>query len=135
MCSIKEYLVKILKNKLNYLRFKAHGTIRPRNDCLPPIRKKRLTTFSPKPLVLLPMSDDCGNGPSEHERDLMVLQEEEGKMNPNNEVVMDLMRKTYSSRRQNILSVPTSLTDLLKIYPSLKDYYQVGAINYMYKSL
>ena len=37
---IKEYLVKILKNKLSYLRAKAYGTVRQRNDWESPRKKK-----------------------------------------------------------------------------------------------
>ena len=56
----------------------------------------------------------------------MILQEEEEKLNPNREVVMDLMRKTFFIRRQNILRAPVSVTKLLRIYPSLRNHDQVS---------
>ena len=56
----------------------------------------------------------------------MVLQEEEEKVHPNEEVVMDLMKKTFYIRRRNILKAMTSVTNLLKIYPSLRNHSQVS---------
>ena len=126
---IKEYLVKILKNKLSYLRAKAYGTVRQRNDWESP-RKKKLPFFVPK-FPVLHLHDGCNKDPRTHERNLMLLQEEEEKLHPNREVVMDIMKKTFYVRRQNILKASTSVSNLLKIYPSLRNYDQVSAyVNY-----
>ena len=124
--TLQEYLVKILKSKLGYLRTKAHGTVKQRNDWDPP-RKKKLSFFAPR-FPMLYLHDVCNNDPSTHKRNLVALQEEEEKLHPNEEVVMDLMEKTFFIRRQNILKASIPVTDLLKIYPSLRNYNQVSAI-------
>ena len=111
-----------MKNKLSYLRTKANTPRRQRNEWEPP-RKKRLSVFAPKSPML---HASCNNDPSTHRSNVMLLQEEEEKLNPNREVVMDLMRKTFFIRRQSIVKAPASVTKLLKIYPSLRNYDQVS---------
>lgn len=115
--------MKILKSKLSYLRAKTYATVRQRNDWESP-RKKRLSFFVPKFPVLHPY-DGYNKDPSTHERNLMLLQEEEEKLHPNREVMMDIMKKTFYIRRQNILKASVSVSNLLKIYPLLRNYNEV----------
>jgi len=107
------------------LRAKASGTKKERESETP--RKKRLSFFALKSPDLRP-SSDYDDDPRTHEYNLKALQREEEKQNPNKEVVMDLMKKTFFIRRQNILKLkaPISVANLLKIYPSLRNYNQVS---------
>lgn len=116
------------------MRAKANATIRQRDEREPP-RKKKLSFFAPQSPVLRKASNNCNNDLKAHKRNLMILQEEEEKLNPNKEVVMDLMKKTFFIRRQNILKAPASVPNLLKIYPSLRNCDQVSdLVMYIIKS-
>ena len=109
---------------MSYLRAKAHATRKQRDDQKPP-RKKKLSIFAPK-FPALHQYDNYNNETSAHERNLIALQEEEEKLHPNEDIVTDLMKNTFFIRRQNILKASTSVTNLLRIYPSLRNYNQVS---------
>ena len=109
---------------MSYLRSKAHATRKQRNNQKPP-RKKKLSIFVPK-FPMLHQYDNFNNESSAHERNVRALQEEEEKLHPNEDIVTNLMKNTFFIRRQNILKASISVTNLLRIYPSLRKYNQVS---------
>lgn len=126
---IKEYIIKLLKNKLNYLRKRGSRTSQQKNGCQTP-KKRKLSSFTPNPPVLQQSNADSS---AEYEANLKTLQKEGEKHNPNKMLVMDLMKKTFYMRRQSILKGPTSVASLLKIFPFLRNYDQVSELLHEYQ--
>ena len=91
-------------------------------------RKIKVSRFTLKPPVLH-LCDGCDTDPKVHERNLKALQNEEKKLNPNKAVIMGLMKKTFYIRRWNILKTPTTVSNILKIYPSLRNCDQVSCVH------
>ena len=127
---IKEYIIKLLKDKLVYLRSvktrkrnKCQST--GRNKCQSTSRKNSFPVYCPISPALL-RSPGHDNSLATYARNAKVLQEEEAKPSPNKEVVMDLMKKTFFNRRNNTLKASTSIVTMLKTFPSLKNYSQVS---------
>lgn len=79
--------------------------------------------FTPKPPVLQSPAD---SSPAAYEMNLKILQQQGERPNPDKAVVMDLMKKTFYTRRQNILKASTSVAGLLKIFPCLRSHIQVS---------
>lgn len=123
---IKEYLVRLLEDKLTYLRT---SKTKQKNQ-YHRSKKRSPFVFSPRPPILQPPIDYDDNS-AMYEMNLRMLQKEEEKPNPNKEVVLDLMEKTFFIRRQNILKTPTSVASLLKTFPSLKNHIQVSVYSYV----
>ena len=55
-----------------------------------------------------------------NERNLELLMEEFAKTKPRNNVLKELMARTYPFRRQTILNSPMSVTDIILEMPLLK---------------
>lgn len=123
---IKEYLIRLLEDKLTYLR---SCKTKLKNKCQT-YRKRKSFIFTPRPPVLQPPVH-YDNSLATFEMNLMILQGEEKKPNPNREMVMDLMEKTFFIRRQNILKTTTSVASLLKMFPSLRNHIQVSVHAHM----
>ena len=122
MFFIKEYITKLLKDKLIYLR---SIKTRKRNQSQSTGRKYSFPVYCPNPPAL-PRSPGHDNSLAMYARNVKALQEEEAKPSPNKEVVMDLMKKTFFIRRNNAVKASTPVVTVLKIFPSLKNYSQVS---------
>lgn len=61
-----------------------------------------------------------GEDRASHDRHVKFLQSEEKKISPNAAVCKDLMKRSFNIRREDILNNPKPVSELLKIYPSLK---------------
>ena len=81
--------------------------------------------FAPKPPVLQ-SSASHDDSLAAYEMNLRMLQQQGEKPNPDKGVVMDLMKKTFYLRRQNILKASTSVASLLKTFPCLRNRIQVS---------
>lgn len=59
------------------------------------------------------------------------LLKKEGKLNPNQHIIAELMRKTFKARIRFIQTIdtatgqPQALNSILELYPSIRRYYQV----------
>lgn len=121
VCFIKEYIISLLEDKLTYLRnCKTRQMYKP-----PASRKRNSFVFTPRPPELRPPAD-YDDSSATYEMNLRMLQVEERKPNPNREMVMSLMEKTFFIRRRNILKALTSVSSLLETFPSLRNYIQVS---------
>lgn len=119
---IKDYIVRLLEDKVAYLR---HRGTRGRRNKGQPYNKRRSSVYAPDPPAL-PRYAGYDDNSAAYGRNLKMLQEEEKKPTPDKEVVMDLMKKTFFIRRQNILKIKTPVASLLKMFPSLRNEIQVS---------
>ena len=74
----------------------------------------------------LPLLSD-GEDEASHDRHVKVLSLEFKKAKPNKHAVAELMKRTFTVRRQRILTTPgpVSMESLLKTYPPFRQYNQV----------
>ena len=87
--------------------------------------------FTPKPPVL---QSPAGSSAA-YEMNLKILQQQGERPNPDKAVVVDLMKKTFYMRRQNILKASTSVADLLKTFPCLRNRIQVSSMRNVCSSM
>jgi len=118
-----------LEDKLHYLRYCQTK----QKYTSPSTRKRRSSVFAPNPPALQ-LSREYADYSKTHGQSLKALQEEEEKLSPNEEVVANLMKKTFFIRRRSILKckAPISVANLLKIYPSLRNCNQVSVHTEMF---
>ena len=81
--------------------------------------------FTPKPPVL---QSSAGSSSAAYEMYLKLFRQQGERPNPDKAMVMDLMKKTFYMRRQNILKASTSVADLLKTFPCLRSHIQVSCM-------
>ena len=110
-----------MEDKLTYLRNCKHRQTYNHH----PSRKREYSVFTPRPPTLEP-STEYDHSLLAYERNLRILQQQVEVSNPDKEVVMDLMEKTFYMRRQNILKASTSVAGLLKTFPCLRSHVQVS---------
>ena len=117
-----------MDDKLKYLRNYSGKTSNGSNN------EPTTTTHTPKlpkqqgprpPVVHLDDDDHDSDKPA-FERHIKFLQKEYKKLRPDQYVVKELMRKTFKIRREQIQEAPTRVSDLLEIYPALKNYDHVS---------
>ena len=131
---IQEYLIEALKDKMKYIRnakprglggVKRQPSSDEQHDLIENPAKRQFKPQYPthSAVNLVPLGEDKAS----HDRHVKFLHSEERKLTPNAGVCRELMRKTYPTRRADILNNPKCLTELLKMYPSLRRADQVSA--------
>ena len=74
--------------------------------------------------MLVPNVQHPGEDKSSHDRHVKLMQLEERKVSPNTNILNDLMKRTFSLRRTEIVDKPQPIQQILS-YPSLRRYNQV----------
>lgn len=121
------WLQEALRERLKYFRRdKTPG--RPGSE-----RKGIVPTKPPKHqmphITAVPcIMDSIGEDEASHERHKKILSLEWKKSKPNKHAVSELMRRTFTARRERILSSPVPMESLLSTYPPLKQYKEVSDI-------
>lgn len=82
-----------------------------------PPKKKRKQDFWPSQPPIAPPPGEDEESFKRHQK---FLQMEVKKVNPNQNVIDDLMERIFTFRRQDIIQKAVSVTETLKTYPSLK---------------
>lgn len=67
----------------------------------------------------------AGEDEHSYKRNQKLLLSEERKLNPNKQMVCVLMGRTFAFRRRDLLKNPYPITEVLKMYPSLRRIDQV----------
>ena len=84
----------------------------------PITRVKTVMPDTPPAVCTLPIGEDAAS----QQRHLKVLQSELKKVNPNRQVVKELMKRTFPTRRKFILDGNgLTVQEILLTYPALKD--------------
>lgn len=93
----------------------------PSKNQLPKMAKKKNLDSIKKPASSLVQPPDIPPGEDEHSfsRFNGMLKAEARKAKPNRDVISKLMERTYSQRRNHILTTPMPLSQLLQQYPFL----------------
>lgn len=122
------YLVKLLEDKLKYLRnYKGkHSTGSRSSDAMVNVKKTPKNPQGPRPPVIYIEDDSYDEDEAGFERHLKFLQREYKKLRPDDVIVKEMMKKTFKIRRQHIQEVPTRVTDILETYPALQNYDHVS---------
>ena len=118
--------MKFLRNS-NPRSVKIEKTSESESEEPPAKKRKEFQQFPKSPGA---PSIPCGEDKASHLRHVKLLQQEERKLVPNKGVVSDLMKRTYPFRRREFLEQPLPITELFKIYPSLKRSDQVRSYRY-----
>ena len=110
-----------MEDKLTYLR---SCKTKPRYMYnYQPSKRRKCSIFTPKPPAL---QSSCDHSLTAYEMNLRILQQEGEIPNPDKGMVKDLMKKTFYTRRQNVLKASTSVASLLKTFPCLRSHIQVS---------
>lgn len=82
--------------------------------------------YPESPSVIDDHTDNSGEDQAAHDRHLNYLQNECHKGKPNSEIKRKLMDRTFNIRRHNIMHNPTSVQQLITLYPPLQEYDEVS---------
>ena len=129
---LQEYLIVALRDRLKYLRNyrgkDGAATKREADDSTSgeaeatPCKKKKVGFLTSKPRPPALTASVLGEDKASFKIHMSSLKKEHARITPRPHVMADLMKKTFHVRRQEIMTSPTTVTNLLKAYPSLKKY-------------
>ena len=77
------------------------------------------------------ITDSIGEDEASHDRHTKILSLEWKKSKPNKHAVSELMRRTFTVRRERIMSSPVPMDSLLSTYPPLRQYKEVSDIDFL----
>lgn len=120
--TMQDWLVEALRERMKYFR-RNRVPVQHELSTKKMVVAKIPTYQMPHVPSLPPIAD--GEDEASHDRHVKVLSLEFKKGKPNKHAVAELMKRTFSVRRQRILTAPLSMESLLKTYPPLKQYNQV----------
>ena len=81
--------------------------------------------------MIITSMEATGEDKNSHDRHVKLMQLEERKVSPDLNILADLMKRTFSIRRTEIIDEPQPVYQLLKVYPSLRRYNQVIQLSYI----
>ena len=96
-------------------------------------KKEKRNPAPPQKVIMPSASSDVpilpvGEDDASQQRHLKLLQTEMKKVNPNKQITRELMKRTFPTRRKEILQDGGSVEAILKMYPALKYPDEVGFV-------
>ena len=132
-----------LRDKMKYLRnAKPRGIKREAADEYkvtehesegsgPPNKKQYKGKYPSAESMIITSMEATGEDKNSHDRHVKLMQLEERKVSPDLNILADLMKRTFSIRRTEIIDEPQPVHQLLKAYPSLRRSNQVIQLSYI----
>lgn len=120
---MQNYLIVSMKTRMAYLRKpddRKRGNPSKENRKSLPVAKPIMPAIPAT--ILMPIGEDEASQ-LRHEK---VLKTEMKKVNPNKQVVRELMKRSFFLRREKIVGGLGSVQDVLAYYPALKCADEVG---------